>query len=149
MKTLITGLLLTLSIGASALEVEVYSKTHNKKRNDFNIQNERFKVNPRSEAVTIEFTLWSFDRTDEDGGFDTTIKRSLDGLYFERSSGDILYNNTVCATTRLKRGIFGTKRKIYLTGRCTLNAIKDSTFDNNRFGGVNVKNRIGLYMDVL
>lgn len=144
MKGLITGLLLVLSIGASAAQIEVHSIIHNKWAEDVDIEYTKLVVNALRGRAAVQFTF--SDYSDEAQYKD--IIKTLDGLYFDQATGDVMYNNITCATTKVKRGFFGTKRKISPTGSCTFRVVADKASIDNGFR-VKQKNRLTLYMDVL
>lgn len=144
MKALITGLLLTLSIGASAVQIEVYSNVHNQSKHDVSIDNLGFVVNAELGRAAVEFLLWD----DSDSGDYKTIVQTVDDLYFDQATGNVMYNNTVCATTRVRRRvIFGRKVKVSKTGACKFNVIKDKVSIDDGFR-IKRKNRISVYMNI-
>ena len=141
MKALITGLLLTLSIGASAAQIEVYSNVHNQSKYDVYIDNLGFVVNAELGRAAVEFLLW-------DDSYYKTVVQTVDDLYFDQATGNVMYNNTVCATTRSRRRvIFGRKIKVYKTGACKFNVIKDKVSVDNGLR-IKRKNRISVYMNI-
>lgn len=130
MKTLLTGLLLLASLGATAGQVEVYTATPGAWGTK-TIEYIRYAVNAPLGRAAIKFDVCEF-KVDEDD-----CKRKVavvPGLYFNNSTGDIVLEEngslTVCATTKQRRRTL----KIRPTGDCVLksNKVKVSVDDGFR-----------------
>ncbi len=145
MKTLFTALLLTLSIGASALEVEVYSNVYGGSKYDADIDLNGYAINPALGRAAVKLLLW--DNRDDDGGNYDYITQTVNSLYYNKSTQNIMYGSTICAETRIKRGVLGRKRKIYKTGNCTFSVRKSKVSVDNGFR-IKTKNKVTLYMNI-
>lgn len=146
MKSLIASLLLTLSLGATAAQVTVYSDVHNFSASDVDITDQKFAVNPALGRTAVKFLLW--DNTDDDGGNYDYKTEVVPGLNFDQATQNVMYQGVVCATTKVKNGIFGSKLKIYSTGNCTFSIVKEKVSVDDGFR-LRTKNKISLLMNVL
>lgn len=111
MQKLIATLILTISASAMAGQTTILMKTYPKNQS-WELFRTQYKVNPTMGRAWIKVELADMTPFDELSYEDSRVKVS--GMSFNKVTGDIVLNGTVCATTKSSSNSI----KIYPTGNC-------------------------------
>ena len=131
MKAVFVALAMILSLSAFAARIKVTS------RSDFNYMmvKPEFEASASGEAwIYVSFNTSS--NQNSDGNWQDVERVSVPGLYLDRASLEIRYENTVCAKVYPRR--FGTPI-VKNTGSCKLEAVRAREQDPNDWYGRSVR----------
>ncbi|MBD66881.1 MAG: hypothetical protein CME62_16885 [Halobacteriovoraceae bacterium] len=111
MKNIGLLMLLTLSLSVFATESVILTKTYNK-NDKWELYRTQYKVNTDLGRAWFKIELADMSPFDDLDYQDARVMP--EGMYFDQATGDIMINDTVCATTKSSRRYL----KIYPTGNC-------------------------------
>lgn len=117
MKTLIAALILSISASAMASQTTILTKVYPKKQR-WEVYRTQFKVNPELGRAWFKVELADMTPNRDLNYQDVRVK--VPGMSFNKATGDIVINGTVCATTKTTRRYL----KIYPTGKCKVSGIE-------------------------
>ena len=139
MKLLLFFVLLGSSLCSFAGETLIHEK-QSYKYDEWSLFRTQYRVNPTLGRAWVELELVEQDLTD-DGDWET-VRVKVPGMYLDSSTGDIVMNNTVCATTDMRSN----KIMIYPTGDCEFNQVKDKVQVDDGFN-LKTKRRLRVYLN--